>query len=135
MTTAPDYAALHPGYRLRLFQQLHRIGHLLLQLLEAALPWCLVGAPAQDRGTVAKSLAAEMIVADLDHQLRLERTPLCRALGGPAARPARRVAGESGLADQFFKPVGESWLLLRLERRSEADMMQQAMIIIEPEQQ
>src|SRR4051794_3105762 len=71
LTTAPDCAALHPGYRLHLFQQLHRIHRLLFQLLEAALPRGLVGAPAQDRGAMAKALAAEMVVADLDHEFRL----------------------------------------------------------------
>src|SRR5580704_6552853 len=43
-------------------QQLHRIGGPLFQLIERALPGCLVRPPAQDRGAVAKAFAAEVIV-------------------------------------------------------------------------
>src|ERR1700754_2102878 len=73
-------APLRKGYALRcvrgtLSQQLHRIDGLLLQLIQRALPRRLVRAPAQDGGAVTKTVAAEMIVADLDNQLRLERTP------------------------------------------------------------
>src|SRR5687768_15045654 len=85
------------------FQQLHRIGGLLPELIELALPWRLVGPPAQDGGAVAEALAAEMIVANLDHEFWLQRTPLCRTLGRPSARPARRVAGEPGRRYQRFE--------------------------------
>src|SRR5215208_4852190 len=84
-------------------QQSHRIGGLLPELIEAALPRRLVGPPAQDGGAVAKSFAAEMIVANLDHEFWLQRTPLCRTLGRPSARPARRIAGEAGRRDQRFE--------------------------------
>src|SRR3954468_23736540 len=93
-------------------QQLHRIDGLLLQLIEGALLGRLVRAPAQDRGAVAKPLAAEMVVADLDHELWLQRTPLRGARRRPAARPARRVAGKAGLCDQGFELMGEGQLLL-----------------------
>src|SRR5215216_4719941 len=76
-------------------QQLHRVGGLLPELIEAALPRRLVGPPAQDGGAVAEAFAAEMIVANLDHEFWLQRTPLRRSLRRPSARPARRVAGEA----------------------------------------
>src|SRR4051812_15847641 len=88
-------------------QQLHRIDGRLFQLIERALLRRLVRPPAQDRGAVAKSFAAEMIVADLDDQFRLQRAPLRRTLGGPAAGAARCIAGETGLCDQRFELLGQ----------------------------
>src|SRR6186997_395571 len=84
-------------------QQLHRVDGLLLQLIEGALLRRFFWPPAQNRGAVAKPRAAEMIVADLDDQFRPQRTPLRRAFGRPAARAARRVAGETRLGDQRFE--------------------------------
>src|SRR6185369_10532344 len=84
-------------------QQLHRIGGFLPELIELALSRRLVGPPAQDGGAVPKALAAEMIVANLDHEFWLQRTPFCRTLGRPPARPARRIAGEAGRRDQRFE--------------------------------
>src|ERR1700759_2690984 len=76
-------------------QQLHRIDGFLLQLIQRALPRRLVRTPAQDGGAVAETVAAEVVVAHLDHERWLQRTPLRGAFGRPAARAARRVAGES----------------------------------------
>src|SRR5258705_7772819 len=76
-----------------------------------------------------------MIEADLDHKLGLQRLPFARALGRPAAWPARRVAGEAGRRDEVLELGGQRRLLLPWDARGEADMMQQAVIVIEPEQQ
>src|SRR3954469_6519000 len=84
-------------------QQLHRIDRFLLQLIQRALPRRLVRTPAQDRGAVAETFAAEMIVTDFDDQLGFQRTPLRGTFGGPAARAPRRVAGESRRSDQSFE--------------------------------
>src|SRR5581483_3611611 len=84
---------------------------------------------------MAKALAAEMIVADLDHKLRLQRTPLRRAFGRPAAGAARGIAGEAGLCNQRFELVGQRGLVLVLDGGGEADMVQQALVIVEPKQQ
>src|SRR3954453_8147847 len=75
-------------------QELHRIDGLLLELIEVALARRFVGPPAQDRGAVAKPLAAEMIVGHLDHEFRLQRTPARRTIGRPAARATRCIAGK-----------------------------------------
>jgi len=84
---------------------------------------------------MAKPLAAEMVVADLDDELWLERTPLRRALGRPAARPAGRITGEAELSGQFLELLRECRLVLSLDGGGEADMMQQSRAVIEPEQQ
>src|SRR5581483_12102969 len=116
-------------------EQLHRIGGLLLQLLEGALLRRLVRAPAQDGCAVAEALAGEMVVADFDHELRFQRTPLRRALGRPAAGAARRIAGEAGRGDQRFQLVGKRKLLVALDGGGEADMVQQAGVVVEAQQQ
>src|SRR4051812_47725180 len=108
------------GTPCQLRQELHRIGGLLRHLVKGTLSRRLVRAPAQDRGAVAKPLAAEMVVADLDHELWLQRTPLRGARRRPAARSARRVAGKAGLCDQGFELMGESQLLLPGDRGAEA---------------
>jgi len=61
---------------------------------------------------VAKALAGEMVVADLDNKLGLERLPFAGAFGGPAARPARRVAGEAGRRDRLRVSAGLSSRLI-----------------------
>src|SRR4051794_40616852 len=84
-------------------QQLHRIDRFLLQLIQRALPRRLVGPPAQDGGAVAETVAAEMIVADLDHQLGFQRAPLRGTFGGPAARAARGIPGKPRFCDQPYE--------------------------------
>ena len=73
------------------------------ELVEGALARRLVGTPAQEAGAVAEAAAGDLVVADFDHQLRAAAAAIRRARSGPAARPARRVAGEAGRADQCFE--------------------------------
>src|SRR4029077_8863264 len=98
----------------------HRVSLLLLDLIERALPRRLVRPPAYEARAVTEAAAREMVVADLDHELRLERLPLAGALGRPAARTARRVAGESRRRDQNLQFFGERRLVLALDRGGEA---------------
>src|SRR3981189_1950132 len=83
-----------------LSQQLHRVGGLLLELIEGALLRRLVRPPSQDLCDLAKPLAAEGLVGYSNDQFWLEVATLCRALRRPWARRAGRVAGEAGLCDQ-----------------------------------
>src|SRR4051794_38958685 len=75
-----------------------------------------------------------MIVADLDHELRLHRYPLAGAFGRPAARTARRVAGEAS-AFELLQLRGERGLVGARDRRREAHVIEQAGAVIETEQQ
>src|SRR3954470_8610793 len=97
------YAFAPLGLRTPLLQQFHWVGGLLAELIEFALPRRLVGPPAQDGGAVAEAFAAEMIVANLDHEFWLQRTPLCRSLGRPSARPAPGLSGEPGRRAQGLR--------------------------------
>src|ERR1700722_906470 len=116
-------------------QQRQQVCLLLLHLIERALPWRLVRAPAQQARAMPETLAGKVVVAHLDHKLRLERLPFARALGRPAARTARRVAGETRRRDQSFQLLGQRRLVLALDARTEADVMQQALPVVQPEQQ
>ena len=40
---------------------------------------------------MAEAAARDMVVTQLDHELRLHRLPFAGALDAPAARPARRL--------------------------------------------
>src|SRR5687768_5392388 len=112
-------------------QQPHQISALLPDLLHRALHRRLVRPPAHEPRAVPEPLAAEMVVADLDHESGLERLPFPRAFGGPAARSTRRVAGETRRRDQLYELFRQRLLLRRLDGRREADMVQQAFIVIE----
>src|SRR3954469_24755270 len=84
---------------------------------------------------MAKSLAAEVIVTDLNDQLWLERAPLCRALRRPAARTPPRLAAKARRCDQGFKLRRQRRLFLLLDRGGEANMVQRSVVIKQAEQQ
>src|SRR5690242_5090914 len=94
-----------------------------LQLVDGALVGRLVRPPAQEAGAVTEAAAGDLVVADLGDQPGLERLPLGRARGRPAARPARRVAGEPWTADQFLQLCGQRRAVLGRDRGSKADVM------------
>src|SRR5205085_3611728 len=104
-------------------------------LVERALRRSLVRTPAEQRGAVAETACSEMIERDLDHQLRHQRLPLGRPLAAPAARASRSAAGEAGRLDQLFDLRGQRLAIFVLEARRLAAVMQQALIVIEAEQQ
>ena len=79
--------------------------------------------------------SAEMIKTDLYDEHRLERLPFTRARGGPAAGPARRVAGETGRRDQAFQLSREFRLFRPLDGRGETEVIEAALVIVQPEQQ
>src|SRR5262249_23299618 len=104
-------------------------------LIHRALLGRLVRAPAQQARAVAKTPAAEVIEGDFDHQLGGERLPFAGALGRPAARPARRVAGEAGRLDQALELLRQRVAFTRADAGRKSDVMQQSVVVIEPEQQ
>jgi hypothetical protein len=105
------------------------------QLIEGALPRGFVGPPSQEPCAVAEAVAGEMIVLDLDHQPRLQRFPFPGALRAPAAGSTRRIARESRRSDKLLETLGEGRLFLAGECGGEADVMKQAGLVIEAEQE
>src|SRR5438067_83222 len=53
------------------------------------------GGPAQQFRSVAEAVSGKMVVANLHYEFRFQRLPRRRAIGGPSARAAGSVAGES----------------------------------------
>jgi hypothetical protein len=82
---------------------------------------------------VTEAVAREVVVAHLDDQPRGERLPLARALGAPAAGPARRAAGETGIPFQRDHDVGDLLAIRNRETRREANMVEQSFVVVEPQ--
>src|SRR5438874_2705377 len=102
------------------FQQ--RDLRLLLHLFHGALFRRLVRPPAKKFRSVSEAPAGEMVVADFDHQHRLERLPFRRALRAPAAGPAGLVAGETGRGDERLDFLEQLLPFGRFETRTESDV-------------
>src|SRR5687768_16117650 len=96
---------------------------------------CLVRSPAHKLRAVAEASAGDMIVAHLNDQFRLQRLPLRRALGGPAARTSRRVARESDASAQGFEFLRKCGAVHSREGRGEADMIELALRIVDAKQE
>src|SRR5256885_7310289 len=82
------------------FEQTQRGAASLRDLVHRALPGRLIRTPPNQARAMSKSAASEMVVTNLDHELRLKWFPFGRAFGAPATRTARRLARESGRLDQ-----------------------------------
>jgi len=80
-------------------------------LIECALLGRLVGTPPHQLGAVAEAITGDMIKSNLYHQFRPKRFPFSAAIGTPAARAARCLAGESGQATELLKLSRQRWLL------------------------
>src|SRR5689334_19374388 len=106
-----------------------------MHLFHGALLWRLVRPPTQQPRAVAESSAAEMIVTNLDHQFWLKWFPFRGPFRRPAAGPARLVASEARGRDQLFELGSKRFFLFFLERRREANMVQQTLVIVEAEEQ
>src|SRR3984885_12334121 len=104
-------------------------------LIDRALPGWFVGPKAEQLGPMAEPVARHVVVPDLDDQLRPQRLPFAAALRAPAARPARRLAAETRRPLQSANLSGQRWPLVIGDRRGEADMVQQALRVVETEQQ
>ena len=100
-TSAIASADIRPAGRLAAHQLLELgRGQRMGELVHRALARRLVGPAAEQPGAVAEAAAGDLVVEHLDDELGLERLPFGRALGRPAARAARRVAGEARRLDQ-----------------------------------
>src|SRR5512146_424473 len=105
------------------------------QLLVSALFRVFVGTPANDRSPMTETSARDLIVAHFDDELRLQRLPLAGTLGVPPARTARRIPGEARRLDQPLKVSRQLVPLLCGNRGCEADVIEQAPLVIEAQQE
>ena|SRR5436190_6419224 len=77
-------------------KQRERFAFAMFHLVHGALTRRFVRAPANNLCPVPETLTGEMIVGNFNDNFGVDRFPFAASLGAPAARPARRVAGESG---------------------------------------
>ena len=84
---------------------------------------------------MAEAVAGEVVVADFDHESRGERLPLPGALAGPAAGTAGGAAGEAGRLDEGPHLAEEGRAVRGREPRGEAHVVEQALGIVEPQQE
>src|SRR5690242_18884721 len=82
-----------------------------------------------ERRAVTKSPAGKVVVSHLHDQLRRERIPFPAPLRAPAARSARRSAGEPGGLDQSLEALGELRLLALRHVGGETHVVQHALVV------
>src|ERR1700730_3221156 len=104
-------------------------------LIERALPGLLVGAPAQELGAVPEAATGEMVVAHLADQDRAQRLPVGRAPLAPAAGSSRAPAGEARRLDERHHQALDLAALGVAEAGAETDVVEQALLVVEAEQQ
>src|SRR5690606_4285328 len=113
-----------------------------------ALARLTVGPPAQERRGVTKAMALEVVVFHLAHALDAQRLPrqvLAAAPAALAAGHARGLLPDVGplrpwvsfqrVLAQRRELVHERPPLSHLERRRDADVLQLALVIVEPKEQ
>src|SRR5688572_5454331 len=117
---------------------LQLIGRSRLELLVGAIARRLVGAPAQEARRVPEALALHVVVLHLAHALDAQRLPRQVLARAPAALRADLGAFPGMLFHrgsqraQFF---GKGLAHSHGERRGDADMVQDACLVVEAEEQ
>src|SRR5687768_14440565 len=76
-----------------------------------------------------------MIVTDFGDERVAQRLPIGGTVVAPPARSARRLSGEARRLDQRLEPRRQRVFLARRQGRSEADMVQPALVIVQAEQE
>ena len=130
---------------------LQLVGRRDLELVVAAVPRRLVGAPAQEGRGVAEAVALHVVVRDLAHALEAAAAPSSDPCPVPAALRRRAAASASslgaasaqsrqGCSSSASSRSGASSIdeLLALglrERRGDADVVQRAVVVVEAEQE
>src|ERR1043166_2725841 len=84
---------------------------------------------------MTKTFAGHMIELHLSDQLRLERLPFCRAICCPATRSAGSASREARRRDQFLQFLRQRFALGCFDSRTKANVVQQASLVVEAEQQ
>src|ERR1700743_546587 len=83
---------------------------------------------------MAEAATREMIVGHFHHVFRLHRLPLGRSLGRPAARAPRCIPCKTSSLLRSLKLFREGRLVLGLDTRREPNVMQQSVVIVQPEE-
>lgn len=84
---------------------------------------------------MTKAAAGEVIKLHFNHKLRLQGFPFARLLRAPATRPARLVTGKTRRCNQGFELFSQLFLLRFIEAGGVANVMKQATVVIQTQQQ
>ena len=84
---------------------------------------------------MTESPAGEMIELHFRHQLGVERLPLHGMFRAPAAHSAGSLPGKSGRLDHFLQLSRQRQTLVGLNRRTEAHVIEQPLLVVKPQQQ
>src|SRR3954447_22938943 len=84
-------------------QQCEGFSFAVFDLVHGALARIFVRSPPEKSCAVSKPATGKVIIADFDDNFWRDRLPFSSALGAPATRSSRRVAGESGWFFQSLK--------------------------------
>ena len=116
-------------------QERNRAAFAVRHLIHGTLPGRFVFPPSNDSCAVAKTVAGEMVVCYFDHNFWIDRFPFATPLCAPPTRAAWSISGETRRFTQRFKFLCQSAFVRGLECRSKSDVMQQAVIVIETQQE
>ena len=107
---------------------------LLFDLLHGTLVRLLVRTPPENGRTMPETSAGEMIVGHFDHVIWLHGLPFGRPLCRPPARTAWSIPRKAPIISYCFKFVRERRLVLGLDAGRKSDMMKQAFVVIQSEE-
>ena len=82
-----------------------------------------------------ESPTGKVIELHFHNQLGVQRLPLHGVLGAPATGPPGSFSSESRRLDYFLQLSRQRQTLIRLDRRAEADVIEQSLVVIEAQQQ
>src|SRR6266403_1005043 len=85
-------------------QKHERFNSGMLDLIHGALARVFVGTPAKKFCAVSESAAGKMVIRNFDHHSRSDWFPFASAIRAPTAGASRRVASETRLLFERFKP-------------------------------
>ena len=83
---------------------------------------------------MAKAVTCHVIEAHLHYEFGSQRFPFAASFGAPTARTPWRLAGEAGRLAQSFEALREPAPFKVTDRRSVADVVQFALLLVKPEQ-
>src|ERR1700722_8199439 len=107
------------------------------QLIARAVLRRLIDAPAQRPRPMTDAAAGDLIELDLEDEVVAKRDVRCvRVRPAPAARRiARRVSGEARRTDVRAQTLDQRALLFGREGAAETNVVEQSVVVVDPEQQ
>src|ERR1700712_2431425 len=84
---------------------------------------------------MAKPVTGDMVKPYLNDEFGSQRLPIAASVGAPTAWTTWRFSGEAGRFAQSLEQFGQAWPFFIGDGGGEADMVEPAMGIVEPEEE